>query len=66
MTTAVALKLDSWISVAAAKRMLGKSHTQIYRYIDAGKIRTKRVGTLGWKMVSREDVEAMMSEKQHS
>jgi hypothetical protein len=59
MSTAVALKLEEWITIGAACRILDKSRSQLYRYIDGGKIKTKRCGTLGWIRVNRDDVDKM-------
>jgi predicted site-specific integrase-resolvase len=57
MTQTAVLTREEWISVGAAMRIIGKSRSQFYRYIDAGKIKTRRCGTLGWIQVNREDVE---------
>ena len=60
MTTAVALKLEEWISVGAAARILKKSARQVNNYIENGLLRSRRLGKSGWKEVNSADVEKMM------
>lgn len=54
MSAAVAV--GSYIPVAVAARILGRSSRQVHRYIEEGLLRHRRAGPRGWKRVSYEDV----------
>jgi predicted DNA-binding transcriptional regulator AlpA len=51
-----------WIPVATAARILEVSPRQVHRYIEDGKLpNVRRLGNLGWKDVSFDDVMNMVA-----
>jgi excisionase family DNA binding protein len=52
---------DSWISVAEAARITGRSSETVRRTIHSGAVEAKRVGSRGWWSVAAADVEALVT-----
>jgi len=50
----------SWISVAEAARIMGRSSETVRRIVHSGAVGAKRVGDRGWWLVAAEDVQALM------
>lgn len=57
---------DTWISVAQAARITGRSSETMRRIAHSGAVGTKRVGARGWLSVKAADVEALMVVKSRS
>jgi hypothetical protein len=51
---------ETWISVAEAAEITGRSHETVRRIARSGAVGTKRVGARGWLSVRADDVEALI------
>lgn len=52
---------ETWISVAEAARITGRSGETVRRTIHSGAVEAKRVGCRGWWLVAAADVEALIT-----
>jgi excisionase family DNA binding protein len=52
---------ETWISVAEAARITGRSAETVRRTIHGGAVEAKRVGDRGWWLVAAADVEALIT-----
>jgi excisionase family DNA binding protein len=52
---------ETWIPVAEAAEILGRSSETVRRTIHSGAVEAKRVGDRGWWLVAAADVEALVT-----
>ena len=57
---------ETWISVAEAARITGRSSETWRRHIHSGAVEAKRVGARGWWSVAAADVEALVTKSRKS
>jgi hypothetical protein len=54
---------ETWINVAEAARITGRSGETVRRTIHSGAVEAKRVGDRGWWLVAAADVRALIITK---